>query len=226
MHAARGHQYPVHRYHSNQMTHLYNTRRVSSAVYSQMLRMSECVIASQALDHISFLQELQRLHACDGHQSANNAEVSPSRCRTLRCSVCLDRKSSLSLPQAVETLIRFAAFSMHSLHVIRSNRSGIDGVGTNDNQTTSKVVKVQSSMEPPAGTHHEPNKEWITRIGQLQVALTVCPNDILARSELARLLEQLGQPKRALCHWNMVLACDPNSLNGREGVARCRQRIG
>jgi hypothetical protein len=46
------------------------------------LRMSECVIASQALDHTSFLQELQRLHACDGHRSANNAEVSPADAAT------------------------------------------------------------------------------------------------------------------------------------------------
>ena len=92
--------------------------------------------------------------------------------------------------------------------------------------TTSMAVKAECSVEQPAGTHHAPNEEWIRRIGQLQDALAVYPNDILARSELARLLEQLGQPKQALCHWNMVLACDPNSLNGREGVARCRQRIG
>ena len=99
-------------------------------------------------------------------------------------------------------------------------------MGQKAKQTTSMVVKVECSMEPSAGTHHEPNEEWITRIGLLQDALGVCPNDILARSELATLLEQLGHPKQALCHWNMVLACDPNSLNGREGVARCRQRIG
>ena len=144
----------------------------------------------------------------------------------LPCSVWLDRKSSLSLPQAVETLIRFAALSMHSFHVYQEQSIGDLGVGKKAKQTTSMVVKVQCSLEPPAGTHHEPNEEWITRIGQLQDALAVCPNDILARSELATLLEQLGQPKQALCHWNMVLACDSNSLNGREGVARCRQRIG
>src|SRR3954451_5857598 len=114
---------PVHRYHSNQMTQLYNTRRVSSAVYSQILRMSECVIASQALDHISFLQELQRLHACDGHQSANNAEVSPADAHHCLALVYPDRKSALSLPQAVETLIRFAALSMHSLHVHQEEQS-------------------------------------------------------------------------------------------------------
>lgn len=100
------------------------------------------------------------------------------------------------------------------------------GKKVKQSETTSMVVKTEGSMEPRAGTHHAPNDEWITRIGQLQDALVVCPNDILARSELATLLEQLGQPKQALCHWNMVLACDPNSLNGREGVARCRQRIG
>jgi hypothetical protein len=109
---------------------------------------------------------------------------------------------------------------------IRSNRSEIESVGEKAEQTASMVVKVECSVEQPAGTCHAPNEEWMTRIGQLQDALGVCPNDILARSELATLLEHLGQPKQALCHWNMVLACDPNSLNGREGVARCRQRIG
>jgi cytochrome c-type biogenesis protein CcmH/NrfG len=100
------------------------------------------------------------------------------------------------------------------------------GKKAKQNESASMVVKAERLVEPPAGMHHTQNQEWITRIGQLQDALAVCPNDILARSELATLLEQLGQPKQALCHWNMVLACDPNSLIGREGVARCRQRIG
>jgi hypothetical protein len=99
-------------------------------------------------------------------------------------------------------------------------------VGEKTKEPTNMVVKPECSVKSPAGTHHEPNEEWIIRIGQLQDVLAVCPNDILARSELATLLEQLGQPKQALSHWHMVLACDPNSLNGREGVARCRQRIG
>ena len=86
------------------------------------------------------------------------------------------------------------------------------------------AVKAERSVEPPARTHHTPSEEWIARIGQLQDALAVCPTDILARSELATLLEQLGQPEEALCNWNAVLACDPNSLKAREGVARCRQR--
>ena len=112
--------------------------------------------------------------------------------------------------------------------VVTTNRSEMEGVGKKAKQNghTSMAMNAERSVEPPAGTHHAPNEEWITRIGQLQDALTVCPNDILARSELATLLEQLGQPKQALCHWNAVLVCDPNSLNGREGVARCRQRIG
>ena len=48
--------------------------------------------------------------------------------------------------------------------------------------------------------------------------------DFSARSELAALLEKLGQLEEALFNWNAVLTCDPNSLNAREGVARCRQR--
>ena len=70
------------------------------------------------------------------------------------------------------------------------------------------------------------SEEWIARIGRLQDALAVCPTDISARSELAGLLEKLEQPEEALCNWYAVLACDPNSLNAREGVARCRQRTG
>ena len=92
--------------------------------------------------------------------------------------------------------------------------------------SASMAVKAERSVEPPASTHHAPNEEWITRIGRLQDVLAVCPSDILAGSELATLLEQLGQPEKALCHWNAVLACDPNSLKAREGVARCRQRTG
>ena len=88
------------------------------------------------------------------------------------------------------------------------------------------AVKAERSVEPPALLHHAPSEEWIARIGRLQDALAVCPTDILARSELATLLEQLGQPEEALFNWNAILACDPNSLNAREGVARCRQRTG
>jgi cytochrome c-type biogenesis protein CcmH/NrfG len=87
-------------------------------------------------------------------------------------------------------------------------------------------VNAEGSVESPADTPQASNEEEITRIGRLQDALAVCPTDIVSRSELARLLEQLGQPKQALCHWNMVLAREPNSLIAREGVARCRQQTG
>ena len=87
-------------------------------------------------------------------------------------------------------------------------------------------IQAERSVEPPVLLHHAPNEEWIARIGRLQDALAVCPTDILARTQLATLLEQLGQPEEALFNWNAVLACDPNSLIAREGVARCRQQTG
>lgn len=96
------------------------------------------------------------------------------------------------------------------------------GKKVKQNSSWSEVVKAEHSIEQRAGLQHVPNEEWIARIGELQDLLSVCPTDILARSELATLLEQLGQLEAALCYWNAVLACDPNSLNAREGVARCR----
>lgn len=80
--------------------------------------------------------------------------------------------------------------------------------------------------EPDSPMVYPSNEEWITRITRLQETLAVCPTDVLARSELATLLEQLDQPEEALLNWNAVLACNPNNLNAREGVARCRRRTG
>ena len=91
------------------------------------------------------------------------------------------------------------------------------------NKRKSMAIKAERSLEPPARTHHAPDEECIARIGELQDVLSVCPTDILEECELATLLEQLGQLEEALCHWNAVLACDPNSLNAREGVAQCRR---
>jgi len=88
------------------------------------------------------------------------------------------------------------------------------------------AVKTEHSGEPPAFMPYASSEDWISRIGRLQDALAICPTDILARSELATLLEQLGQPEEALFNWNAVLACDSNSLTAREGVARCRRRTG
>ena len=92
------------------------------------------------------------------------------------------------------------------------------------NRRKSMLGEDECSIEPAESTDSSPTEDRTTQIGHYQNILGFNPNDISARSELASLLEQLGQPKQALCHWNMVLACDPNSLNGREGVARCRQR--
>ena len=88
------------------------------------------------------------------------------------------------------------------------------------------AVNAERSVEPPALMPYESSEGWIARIGRLQDALAVCPADILARCELATLLEKLEQTEEALCNWYAVLACDPNSLKAREGVARCRQRPG
>lgn len=88
------------------------------------------------------------------------------------------------------------------------------------------AVQAERSVEPPAFMSYASNEEWIARISRLQDALAVCPTDILVRGELATLLEQLGQPEEALFNWSAVLVCDPNCLNAREGVARCRQRTG
>ncbi|MEK7762978.1 MAG: hypothetical protein AAB433_15505 [Nitrospirota bacterium] len=67
---------------------------------------------------------------------------------------------------------------------------------------------------------------WIARLAQLQDALAACPTDLLSRCELAAILERLEQHEEALFNWKAVLACDPNSLKAREGVARCLQRTG
>ena len=63
-------------------------------------------------------------------------------------------------------------------------------------------------------------------INRLRGSLAVCPADIVARSRLAALLEEVEQHEEALFNWKMVLTCDPNSLEAREGFARCRRRAG
>lgn len=88
------------------------------------------------------------------------------------------------------------------------------------------AVNAERSVEPPALLPRASSEEWIARIGRLQDTLAICPTDILARCEMSMLLEKLGRPEEALFNWNVVLACDPNSLHAREGVARCRQRTG
>lgn len=86
--------------------------------------------------------------------------------------------------------------------------------------TTGRPAEPLSLMRNPC------DEEWIARISEIQANLAICPADIAARSELATLLEQLDRPDAALLHWNVILASNPNNLQAREGVARCRQRGG
>lgn len=86
------------------------------------------------------------------------------------------------------------------------------------------AAKPGRSTEPPSPIHYPTSEEWVARLIQLQEALTVCPMDLLARCELAALLERLDQHEEALFNWKAVLACDPNNLKAREGLARCRRR--
>lgn len=84
-------------------------------------------------------------------------------------------------------------------------------------------VKAMASSEPTRQVESLTAEEWSARLRRLQEALAVCPTDILARCELASLLEELGQPEEALFNWKAALACDPNNLKAWEGLARCRQ---
>ena len=66
----------------------------------------------------------------------------------------------------------------------------------------------------------------IDRVTRLQHLLNACPTDLLTRFELATLLEDLYRYEEALLNWKAVLSCDPNNLEAREGMARCRRQIG
>lgn len=63
-------------------------------------------------------------------------------------------------------------------------------------------------------------------MNRLQDRLAIYPTDIGTRCELAIMLEELMQHEEALFNWKAVLACDPNNLSAREGIARCRNRAG
>ena len=80
----------------------------------------------------------------------------------------------------------------------------------------------QAKPSTKAGDKDERNDH----INRLRGSLAVCPTDLLARCQLAALLEELGQYDEALFNWRMALACDPNSLVAREGFARCRRSPG
>lgn len=86
-------------------------------------------------------------------------------------------------------------------------------------------MSILKKAESPA-VRNAAGEEWVARLTRLQEALTACPTDLLSRCELAAILERLEQHEEALFNWKAVLACDPNSLKAREGVARCLQRTG
>ncbi|MCP9473383.1 MAG: hypothetical protein NNA30_11675 [Nitrospira sp.] len=88
------------------------------------------------------------------------------------------------------------------------------------------MAKLDSTPGPIPQVGGQERNSWIDSVSQLQDRLALCPTDILTRCELAIMLEELAQHEEALFNWKAVLACDPNNLMAREGVARCRKRIG
>ena len=68
--------------------------------------------------------------------------------------------------------------------------------------------------------------ERMEHITRLRGSLAVCPADILARCQLAALLEEQAQYEEALFNWRLALSYDPNNLIAREGFARCRRCAG
>jgi hypothetical protein len=74
--------------------------------------------------------------------------------------------------------------------------------------------------------HPMSNESWTKELSDLQALVAICPGDILARCDLAFLLERLNQYEEALFNWKAVLDFDPNNLKAREGVTRCRSRTG
>ncbi len=79
------------------------------------------------------------------------------------------------------------------------------------------------SPQPNLSVRSEPPTSWMKWVTLLQTRLKECSTDSLTQCTLDLLLEEFGKPDEALCHWNAVLVCDPDSLKAREGVARCRQ---
>ncbi len=93
----------------------------------------------------------------------------------------------------------------------------------NKRRGTSKAMNSDtSSSQPSLTTRFEPTTSSMTWVILLQTRLRDCPTDTLARCALASLLEELEHPEEALCHWNAVLVCAPDSLKAQAGVVRCR----
>lgn len=86
--------------------------------------------------------------------------------------------------------------------------------------------KIEQGAEAWPARRSPLDGEWVARLTRLHRALEICQSDIPTRCELATLLEELDQPEDALLNWQAILARDPNSLAAREGIARCRGKIG
>ncbi len=85
------------------------------------------------------------------------------------------------------------------------------------------------SVEPTRdslSTPRSPKEDWFVRLSRLQGLLTACPTDILSRCELAALLETMEMYEESLFHWRVLKILDANSLQAREGLVRCHQKIG
>ena len=92
------------------------------------------------------------------------------------------------------------------------------------NESANMEERTGRSTEPQSPISYPTIDERVARLTELEEVLTLCPTDIVAREELAALLERLGQDEEALCNWKAVLGFDSNNLKAREGLARCRQR--
>jgi hypothetical protein len=94
-------------------------------------------------------------------------------------------------------------------------------------QSQTNMTRQQSKNEgAPEFRSSTGSEDAIARITQLQHSLRLCPTDIVTRGELAALFEHGERYEEALFNWQAVLVYDPNNLKAREGLARCRQRIG
>ena len=74
-------------------------------------------------------------------------------------------------------------------------------------------LRALKGLRKPVTTQHSPRKSHAEQtdraLAELQKLLTICPADVLARCDLALLLEQMDLHDEALCNWKAVLDFDP-----------------
>ena len=74
----------------------------------------------------------------------------------------------------------------------------------------------------PTTLSSEPGTSWVKWVPLLQTRLADCPTDTLTRCARASLLEELGKPEEALCHWSAALVYNPDNLKTQEGMVQLR----